>query len=101
MPYQPETEKCEHSAAKEDVHILRAAKLQYLDPLSRMFCLPSSLDPPYNVPTETHGICGIQESSLRPLENIPLIHQIIQHLSPLRKKLIQPCLRVLNKRVLV
>jgi hypothetical protein len=84
MPYQPETEKCEHSAAKEDVHILRAIKLQHLDPELKMLYLPSPLDPPYNVSAEAHCICSIQESSLSPLKNIPLIHQIIQYFSPLR-----------------
>lgn len=101
MPYQPETEKREHSSAKEDIHILCTTELQYLDLELRMFYSPSSLDPPYNVPTETHCICCIQESSLRPLKNIPLIHQIVQHFPPLRKELIQPCLRILDKRVLV
>lgn len=60
---------------------------------------PSPFDPADDVSAQSKGIRRVQQSLLRPLEHIPLIHKIVQHFPPLRYEVIQLCTRGLREGV--
>ena len=64
-------------------------------------CAPSPLYPTDNVPTETERVGGVTEAALRALEYGALVHEVIEHLPPLREKVVQPCFGTLQERMLV
>lgn len=49
----------------------------------------SFLNPTNHVFTQSKSVRSIQEPSLSPLENVPLVYQVVQHLSTLRNECIK------------
>lgn len=60
---------------------------------------PSPFNPTDDVSAQSKGIRRIQQSLLRPLKHIPLIHKIVQHFPPLCYEVIQLCTRGLREGV--
>ena len=78
--------------------VLRWKSAPVTDPKSK--CEPPSVYPVDNVPTHPHRVRGIQQPLLSTFQHVPLVHQIVQNRLPLRDKIIQRGLRVLDKTVL-
>jgi len=104
MPNQIEAKEREDSTAQKDIRVLRTAGRKYISPRPRInqaIHTPPFLNPANNISAQSQRIRNIQNPPLCPFENIPLIDQIIQNLSSLCQEFVQPCFRILKKRMLI
>jgi len=62
---------------------------------------PPSFNPANHLSAQPECISSIQESPLRAFEHIPLVNQVIQNLSPLRQKIIQSTISVLDEAMFI
>lgn len=109
MPNRPKTKEGEDRAGNKYPHILRT--VQQTVSISHPNTgtsreerhkdhIPPPLDPPDNIPTQPQRIRRIQQSPLRALQHIPLIHKVIQYLPALRDEVVQLRVCILREAVL-
>lgn len=63
--------------------------------------IPPFFNPANHLSAQPECVSSIQESPLRPFKHIPLVDQVVQNLSPLRQKLIQSTISVLDEAMFI
>lgn len=63
--------------------------------------IPPFLNPPNHLSAQPKCVSSTQDSPLGAFEHIPLVNQIIQNFPPLRQKLIQSTISVLDEAMFI